>query len=137
MVQASAARGKAWGAQARAACGLPTSSVDSPGGPPATSLLKGGLGVVGAAPSKAGCLLFLDAFRLKPSLLHMPSKLIEEDWGRRLWVHAQFCTSSFPRACSLSPFGAFSLCAPLILCPPSLLPNLLFVWVIERPCTTT
>ncbi|XP_035869999.1 amyloid-beta A4 precursor protein-binding family B member 3 isoform X6 [Phyllostomus discolor] len=68
---ASAARGKAWGAQARARLRLKrTSSVDSPGVPLPLPVLKGGVG--GAAPRKRGIFSFLDAFRLKPSLLHMP-----------------------------------------------------------------
>lgn len=70
---ASAARGKAWGAQARARLRLKrTSSVDSPGGPLPLPMLKGGVGGAGAAPRKRGVFSFLDAFRLKPSLLHMP-----------------------------------------------------------------
>ncbi|KAB1281149.1 Amyloid-beta A4 precursor protein-binding family B member 3 [Camelus dromedarius] len=70
---ASAARGKAWGAQARARLRLKrTSSVDSPGGSLPLPLLKGGVGGAGAAPRKRGVFSFLDAFRLKPSLLHMP-----------------------------------------------------------------
>ncbi|XP_006866217.1 PREDICTED: amyloid beta A4 precursor protein-binding family B member 3 isoform X1 [Chrysochloris asiatica] len=70
---ASAARGKAWGAQARARLRLKrTSSMDSPGGPLPRPLLKGGVGGAGAAPRKRGVFSFLDAFRLKPSLLHMP-----------------------------------------------------------------
>lgn len=69
---ASAARGKAWGAQARARLRLKrTSSMDSPGGPLPPPLLKGGAGGAGAAPRKRGVFSFLDAFRLKPSLLHM------------------------------------------------------------------
>lgn len=69
---ASATRGKAWGAQARARLRLKrTSSVDSPGGPLSLSLFKGGVGGNGAAPRKRGVFSFLDAFRLKPSLLHM------------------------------------------------------------------
>lgn len=69
---ASAARGKAWGAQARARLRLKrTSSMDSPGGPPPLPLLKGGVGGAGAAPRKRGVFSFLEAFRLKPSLLHM------------------------------------------------------------------
>ncbi|XP_011380592.1 amyloid-beta A4 precursor protein-binding family B member 3 isoform X2 [Pteropus vampyrus] len=69
---ASAARGKAWGAQARARLRLKrTSSVDSPGGPLPLPLLKGGVGGTGTAPRKRGVFSFLDAFRLKPSLLHM------------------------------------------------------------------
>uniref|UniRef100_G3RII9 Amyloid-beta A4 precursor protein-binding family B member 3 n=1 Tax=Gorilla gorilla gorilla TaxID=9595 RepID=G3RII9_GORGO len=70
---ASAARGKAWGAQARARLRLKrTSSMDSPGGPLPLPLLKGGVGGAGATPRKRGVFSFLDAFRLKPSLLHMP-----------------------------------------------------------------
>uniref|UniRef100_A0A8I3WE96 Amyloid beta protein binding family B member 3 n=1 Tax=Callithrix jacchus TaxID=9483 RepID=A0A8I3WE96_CALJA len=70
---ASAARGKAWGAQARARLRLKrTSSMDSPGGPLPLPLLKGGVGSAGATPRKRGVFSFLDAFRLKPSLLHMP-----------------------------------------------------------------
>ncbi|EPY89857.1 amyloid beta A4 precursor protein-binding family B member 3 [Camelus ferus] len=70
---ASAVRGKAWGAQARARLRLKrTSSVDSPGGSLPLPLLKGGVGGAGAAPRKRGVFSFLDAFRLKPSLLHMP-----------------------------------------------------------------
>ncbi|XP_012968187.1 amyloid-beta A4 precursor protein-binding family B member 3 isoform X5 [Mesocricetus auratus] len=69
---ASAARGKTWGAQARARLRLKrTSSMDSPGGPLPPPLLKGGVGGAGAAPRKRGVFSFLDAFRLKPSLLHM------------------------------------------------------------------
>ncbi|ELK03018.1 Amyloid beta A4 precursor protein-binding family B member 3 [Pteropus alecto] len=69
---ASAARGKAWGAQARARLRLKrTSSVDSPGGPLPLPLLKGGVGGTGTAPRKRGVFSFLDAFRMKPSLLHM------------------------------------------------------------------
>ncbi|XP_031221260.1 amyloid-beta A4 precursor protein-binding family B member 3 isoform X3 [Mastomys coucha] len=69
---ASAARGKAWGAQARARLRLKrTSSMDSPGSPLPPPLLKGGVGGAGAAPRKRGVFSFLDAFRLKPSLLHM------------------------------------------------------------------
>ncbi|XP_060035311.1 amyloid-beta A4 precursor protein-binding family B member 3 isoform X2 [Erinaceus europaeus] len=70
---ASATRGKAWGAQACARLRLKrTSSMDSAGGPPSLSLLKGGVGSAGAAPRKRGIFSFLDAFRLKHSLLHMP-----------------------------------------------------------------
>ncbi|XP_062942581.1 amyloid-beta A4 precursor protein-binding family B member 3 isoform X2 [Cynocephalus volans] len=70
---ASAARGKAWGAQARARLRLKrTSSMDSPGGPLPIPLLKGGVGGPGATPRKRSVFSFLDAFRLKPSLLHMP-----------------------------------------------------------------
>ncbi|XP_058135843.1 amyloid-beta A4 precursor protein-binding family B member 3 isoform X3 [Dasypus novemcinctus] len=70
---ASAARGKAWGAQARARLRLKrTSSMDFSGGPLPLPQLKGGVGGAGAAPRKRGVFSFLDAFRLKPSLLHMP-----------------------------------------------------------------
>ncbi|KAL0607934.1 Amyloid-beta A4 precursor protein-binding family B member 3 [Plecturocebus cupreus] len=70
---AAAARGKAWGAQARARLRLKrTSSMDSPGGPVPLPLLKGGVGSAGATPRKRGVFSFLDAFRLKPSLLQMP-----------------------------------------------------------------
>ncbi|XP_004381136.1 amyloid-beta A4 precursor protein-binding family B member 3 isoform X2 [Trichechus manatus latirostris] len=70
---ASAARGKAWGVQARARLRLKrTSSMDSPGDPLPRPLLKGGVGGAGAAPRKRGVFSFLDAFRLKTSVLHMP-----------------------------------------------------------------
>ncbi|XP_028909007.1 amyloid-beta A4 precursor protein-binding family B member 3 isoform X1 [Ornithorhynchus anatinus] len=77
---ASAAHGKARGAQTRTRLRLKrTGSVDSPGGSlPAPGLpvslpvplLKGGGG--GPVPQKRGVFSFLEAFRLKPSLLHTP-----------------------------------------------------------------